>query len=106
MRGTQVGNTPNLKVELKGTDSVLISSSELKTDSSKRLALCPNLTLHAHGGEKVSLPPLKEIKKEKKRSLAWSSLVTASMNEKQLRGMLHYVPISGTGGGVLVASSH
>lgn len=35
-----------------------------------------------------------------------SSLVTASMNEKQLRGMLHYHPISSTGGGELVVSLH
>lgn len=33
---------------------------------------------------------------------ACSSLVTASMNEKQLQGMLHYHPISGMGGGELV----
>lgn len=37
---------------------------------------------------------------------ACSSLVTATMNEKQLQGMLHYHPISSTGGGELVVSLH
>lgn len=47
--------------------------------------------------QRVELPPLKKKKKKK----ACSSLVTASMNEKQLEGMLHYHPISNAGGGVL-----
>lgn len=33
-------------------------------------------------------------------------LVTATMNEKQLRGMLHYHPISSAGGGELVVFLH
>lgn len=39
-----------------------------------------------------------------KKKEACSSLVTASVNEKQLEGMLHYHPISSTGGGELVVS--
>lgn len=46
--------------------------------------------------QRVELPPLGGKKKK-----ACSSLVTASMNEKQLEGMLHYHPISNAGGGVL-----
>lgn len=46
--------------------------------------------------QRVELPPV-----EKK---ACSSLVTASMNEKQLEGMLHYHPISNAGGGELIVS--
>lgn len=62
-----------------------------------RRPLCGNLRLHAHDlSSKSGAAPTKKKKKE-----ACSSLVTASMNEKQLEGMLHYHPISNAGGGVL-----
>lgn len=61
-----------------------------------------NLRLHAHDFSCESkLPPVREKEKKEK---ACPSLVTASMNEKQLGGMLHYRPISSTGGGELVVS--
>lgn len=60
-----------------------------------RRPLCGNLRLHAHDlSSKSGAAPTRKKK-------ACSSLVTASMNEKQLEGMLHYHPISNAGGGVL-----